>query len=516
MALFWTVLLTLKYIFYVAVLIKLIQRLALHPLRKFPGPLLAKASYGYGGYYAMKKYPHIQIYKNFQKYGPVFRAAPNRLVFNTLTAVRDIYLCPNVTKAVAYRNSRWDSKPHIFDVTDRRIHRQKRRVVGQVLADKSLRTFQPIILQQVDILIKVIREGLTKPINMTEISKRFAMDVIGCLAFGYELKTQTEDTNAFISRAMNKAVYLNSIYYTWPAVSYIAPVVRWAAKGKSETFWTAVRNMIISRMAEPLDAKPDFYSIAANQLESTENQDQLEESELWAEALLFITAGGSTIASALASLLFNLSRHRHVYDRLASQIRDSFSSGHEIKDDQKLIGLKYLRAVIDESLRLSPSSLFTPWRVADKPTAPLVVDGNVIPYGTEVSVHLYSILHNAEFFPAPFAFQPERWLIEERGPAARQEAEARLAIMRQAHVAFGIGERVCAGKSMAYQELSVVIAKLLWYFDFSQAPGEAGKLGCGPGADQGPWAAPDQFFLQDIFAADHDGPNLVFQPREVS
>lgn len=37
----------------------------------------------------------------------------------------------------------------------------------------------------------------------------------------------------------------------------------------------------------------------------------------------------------------------------------------------------------------------------------LVVDGRVIPPGTEAVANLYSLLHNAEYFPEPFDLQPE-------------------------------------------------------------------------------------------------------------
>lgn len=78
-----------------------------------------------------------------------------------------------------------------------------------------------------------------------------------------------------------------------------------------------------------------------------------------------------------------------------------------------------------------------------------IVDGNIVPRRTEVSVNLYSILNHRDYFLDPFAFRPERWLDDEQpGPEAN---EAR-AIMRQAHISFGIGERSCPGKTVAYTE----------------------------------------------------------------
>lgn len=44
-------------------------RLLFHPLRKYPGPLLARLTNAYGGYFAIKKRLHLETYQNFQKYG---------------------------------------------------------------------------------------------------------------------------------------------------------------------------------------------------------------------------------------------------------------------------------------------------------------------------------------------------------------------------------------------------------------------------------------------------------------
>jgi hypothetical protein len=68
---------------------------------------------------------------------------------------------------------------------------------------------------------------------------------------------------------------------------------------------------------------------------------------------------------------------------------------------------------------------------------------------------------------------------------------------------------------MAYHEMSLVVAKTLWYFDFEKAPGEAGKLGeeC-PGSADGRHRV-GEYQLYDLGVADHDGPNLVFTRGEV-
>lgn len=121
--------------------------------------------------------------------------------------------------------------------------------------------------------------------------------------------------------------------------------------------------------------------------------------------------GGTTTATAISTVFYYLSRNPSAYAQLASEVRMAFASGSEIRQGKQLTGCKFLRAVIDESMRISPPTPGVMWREKDPlSTEPLLVDGHVIPPGTLVGVGTYSLMHNPEYFPEPFVFRPERWL----------------------------------------------------------------------------------------------------------
>lgn len=139
---------------------------------------------------------------------------------------------------------------------------------------------------------------------------------------------------------------------------------------------------------------------------------------------------------------------------------------------------------------------------------PLVIDGHVIPYGTQVSVNIYSLHHNAEYFPDPFSFRPERWLEDSLGSETTRKT------MSDAFAPFLVGSRSCAGKPMAYLEVSLTLAKTIWYFDFEAPAGDSGHLGGGAPIRSGQRSWVEEFQLYDRFSAHHEGPNLAFYPRE--
>lgn len=141
----------------------------------------------------------------------------------------------------------------------------------------------------------------------------------------------------------------------------------------------------------------------------------------------------------------------------------------------------------------------TLWReeASENKGRPLIIDGHVIPPGTQVGVNIYALHHNETYFPEPFVFKPERWLSRD---SERHEA------YRGAFAPFSLGGRGCIGKAMAYLEASIIAAKTLWYFDFGPAPREMCISGNANGGG-------DEYKLHDTFAAAHDGPFLKFQPR---
>lgn len=159
-------------------------------------------------------------------------------------------------------------------------------------------------------------------------------------------------------------------------------------------------------------------------------------------------------------------------------------------------------------MRINPPSLATLWREQTQDSrGPVTVDRHVVPRGTQVGVNIYALHHNEEYFPDPFAFRPERWL-ETAGSddSARSKSQ-------KAFIPFIVGPRACAGKATLYLEVSLAIAKMLWYFDFESAPGPLGKVGEGePGNTRGRHRV-DEFQMFDVFNSHNHGPNLLFRTR---
>ncbi|KAI1327283.1 cytochrome P450 [Xylariaceae sp. FL0255] len=482
--------------------ISLAYYVVFHPITSFPGPFLAKLSGGYNGYYALKRQLHLRTWQNHLKYGSVVRQGPNKLVFSSVEALRDIYKKDLTTKPRSYiaLGPRLNI-PTVFTAQDRHIHRTRRQLIGQSLSKRSMRIFKPTMLTQVDQFLKHILNTTQLPdsssINMTERARLLGFDLASLLAFGYDMHLQTSTKNGFVLPFLELAFYWSSIFIHWPLARRFGIGLLGIKDFRRLVgqYLPLVEHIIRTRTEQDKNAHHDFYSIVADDLDKS-GSGTIRSSELWAEATSFLPAAGDTTNTALAAVFFYLSRNPTCYATLAREIRSNFATGSEIRSSA-VTTCPYLRACIDEALRMSPPVPGILWREAYAGVQPFVGDGHVILPGTIVGVNVYSLHFNAACFQNPFEFCPERWLVDDTKT------------IHDAFMPFSTGPRGCAGKAMAYLEVSLVLAKTMWYFDFQMASEQPEILTSE--AHQGSLAG--IFELLDSFTSTHRGPMLTFKQR---
>src|ERR1700744_4796500 len=110
--------------------------------------------------------------------------------------------------------------------------------------------------------------------------------------------------------------------------------------------------------------------------------------ELNSQATVLIVAGSETTATALSGITYYLCRTPQAYDKLAAEVRSAFTDFDEI-NGRSTDNLVYLKAVIDEGLRLYPPIAAGLPRVSPGET----VDGYFVPKGAIVSVNTWVAGH---------------------------------------------------------------------------------------------------------------------------
>lgn len=163
--------------------------------------------------------------------------------------------------------------------------------------------------------------------------------------------------------------------------------------------------------------------------------------ELRDQLMTLLVAGHDTTATALSWTLERLTRHPDVLAR-AVRAAHASAAGDPTGDE-------YLDAVGKEVLRIRPV-VFDVGRVLQAPT---VVAGYRLPAGVMVAPGIGLVHANAELYPDPERFDPDRMVGATLGPTT--------------WLPFGGGNRRCLGATFALAELRIVLREVLRRVEFA-------------------------------------------------
>lgn len=259
--------------------------------------------------------------------------------------------------------------------------------------------------------------------------------------------------------------------------------------------------------------------------------------QLNVESSLLIAAGADTTSVTLAAAFFYLLHNPRVMRIAVEEVRSAYpTEGIEQMLPSRLVTSPYLRAVIDEALRLSPPVPSLLPREVLK--GGITIDGNYVPEGTIVGVSAYAIHRNPKYFPEPDTFYPERWTMSDDSEPLQSispdipRTRDSISLARKAFIPFSQGSRGCIGRQLAYYELHTALAMILHRFDIRLArnsltqhaiedstdwrEGFSDKIDAKRvvGGKEGRWRREGEFQLYDQFLSDRNGPMVEFRERE--
>ncbi|PHH75925.1 hypothetical protein CDD82_4216 [Ophiocordyceps australis] len=494
-------------------------RLVLHPLAKYPGPLLAKITDGYQLYHAYKGDRHLEFWRMHQRYGPVVRFGPNSISFNSNTALKDIYgFRSNVAKAEFY-DAFVHPAANTHNTRDKEVHARKRRVLSHAFSDSAMKEMQRYILANVRTFCQQIgladgpedSKGWTKPRFMNDWCNYLAMDILGDLSFGKAFHMLDKPDNRFALDLVEAATTRHLLCGTMPIVNrlkidkFLFPKL--AAKRARYMAYSKAQLTERTRLGDESDRRDFFYYLL--KARDPETGQGFSTPELWGESNLLIIAGSDTTSTAMAATLFYLVRCPQALGKVTREIRSKFSNVEDIIHGPALGSCTYLRACIDEAMRLSPSvGGALPREVL---AGGAVIDGHRVPAGTVVGTPHYALHHNENYYPVPFGYAPERWLVGETNAlTGKVTTQNELTTAQSAFCPFSVGPRGCIGKGLAYVEMTTALARTLFLYDIRKA---VGVMDPSEGRPELEWGRhrEGEFQLVDTFTSAKKGPVIEFR-----
>ena len=163
-------------------------------------------------------------------------------------------------------------------------------------------------------------------------------------------------------------------------------------------------------------------------------------------------AGTETSSSTVEWAMSEMIRNPDVMAKAQREIRQSFKGKQNI-DEADVQGLRYLKLVTKETLRLHPPfPLLLPRECREQ----CELNGYTIPIKTKVMINFWAIGRDPEHWSDPESFVPERF---DNNPVDFTGNHFEF-------VPFGAGRRICPGMSFALANVELPLALLLCHFNW--------------------------------------------------
>ncbi|OQU96204.1 hypothetical protein CLAIMM_02317 [Cladophialophora immunda] len=435
-------------------------------LRDFPAPSLAAYSTLWRIWNNIQQKHYAAVHEAHSRLGTHVRIAPNHISILHPEAPNQIYGHGANMMKEAWYDAGAGAHRNLADARDKSEHQAKRKMLAHVFAAKTVVAFEPLLVET----LQTLREQLDRAADTnTKLDMRlylnyFTIDFFGKLLYGAKLNCLSRGDDLLDAETPDGVIYkvpfikslldvtiINTLLAMNPS---LLPITRPLAKShpykKAGTDW---ENIVYHNTKLRLK-DPDRDDLFTRLLQNSKGENlNLPFGEIIAECSAMMNAGTETTTAALTNTIFLLYTHPHVLKKLREELDASLPS-YGIPTYADCSKLPYLRACIEESLRVRPASSFGLPRVV--PEGGRHIAGKFIPGGVTVSVPTYSLLRDEDVFENADQYIPDRWMTDD------QEKRRR---MMNNHLPFSTGPRACIGRNIAYFEQTVLIATIAKFYD---------------------------------------------------
>ena len=410
--------------------------------------------------------PH-QIKSFHECYGPIVRTAPDELSFTDPTAWRDIYI-PNFIRPRELKSKPPGKNAENLISANELDHTRFRKILAPAFSEKAVHEQEPMILGHIDTLLQkfnqAIRDDRSAGDAVVDLLPWFNyvfFDIIGDFTWGSSFNCLEQSQGhpwIQVIAQFKFALVARSFKYYPPLDSILTAITPKSTMADLWMIWKTTEEKISHRLAKPASAKKDVMShvLAAN---GSPSSPHMTRDEIEINAMMLVIAGSESTTSVLLGIINHLLRNQSKLDTMTQEVRKKCATDHDITRTS-LAQLPYLNAVFHEGLRICPT--FPDGFRREIPLGGAAVAGQFLPAGTVVSIPQWAAYLSPSNYYKPDSFLPERWLADpsdSSSPFAKDR--------RDVFNPFLLGPHNCPGKSLAYLESRLLLAKLVWHFDMT-------------------------------------------------
>ncbi|XP_063621080.1 cytochrome P450 4d2-like isoform X1 [Cydia splendana] len=334
------------------------------------------------------------------------------------------------------------------------IWRPRRKLIAPTFSMKNLNRFVEVFARQSAVMVDQIGSSAGRgTFSVWKFLTTYTFDAVCETTLGVQMRAQLSPNQAFLD-ALEEITQLVATRMVQPwlyadCVYSLLPQYRRAEKCRSLMYEFVEQVIKTKRMEMEQRAKtnsqqdPEVFS-PQSFLEMLLESSQLTDHELAEEAMVISVAGTDTSAVAASFTVLMLSRHPEVQDRVYEELCEVLGDSNRDMTAEDLPRLKYLEAVIRETLRLYPPVPIIVRSVEQDTDLP---SGLTLVKGVGIVINIWATHRNPRYWGSDAdVFRPERFLEPLKHPAQ--------------FMPFSYGLRNCLGYQYAMMSIKTVLASL--------------------------------------------------------
>uniref|UniRef100_A0ACD5YY60 Uncharacterized protein n=1 Tax=Avena sativa TaxID=4498 RepID=A0ACD5YY60_AVESA len=202
----------------------------------------------------------------------------------------------------------------------------------------------------------------------------------------------------------------------------------------------------------------DLLSVMLRIRDEGEHEFPLGTTNIKAIIVDLFTAGTETTSSTAEWVMSELMRHPEAMAKAQAEVREKLDGKKSEDHESQMERLCYTRMVIKETMRLHPPVPLLLPRLCRETCDVL---GFEVLEGTRVMVNAWELARSPKHWHDADEFMPERF----------KDRMAEYNGTQHEFIPFGSGRRMCPGVGYGLATLELVVARLLYYFDWSLPDG---------------------------------------------
>ncbi|KAJ7650881.1 cytochrome P450 [Roridomyces roridus] len=395
--------------------------------------------------------PHMKVQRLHERYGPIVQIGPNTLSFVSTTAIKQIYSFSNAfDKSSVYELQHMDGSG-LFFFKDKASHALRRRILNRSFSEQALSQYHEHLVGEVEHLIRCLLEKTAEhgQVDLTRILPQYAFDNINTIFFsGHAFPSLLDsDDPTHITRWAASVFELGEIFSHVEALFHLTMCIPGVSK------LMPFGKISVDAAERRLRNGPAFRDGISYWFDGGESQPKLDASDLPIETETILL--GDAVGGVLVLMFYFLIES----PKWLHLLRGELEASKERAPTQWLLSLDkldILNAVIQEGLRLGTPLPGFPRVVPDDGA---IIDGHHVPGGTSVSVPIWGYHLSKEHFSDPTTFDPDRWI-----------EDGRFSSNKGTLFAFTAGPFGCAGQKLAYAQLRILLALVVFQLDIVPTP----------------------------------------------